>query len=217
MKENLKLIPEVFFDFISYFLPGSFFMIFFLIDKNSIMSLLFKDIGLIKEGFVILFGGYLCGHFLTTLSSILIVTPLNYLFGNPIHTLLGIEYETFFKSRIKMNDDILSKIRAIIKETFNLSVDKHTFFLCENFIRINHPEIGLLIRKRHAFEHLCRNVALASILLIFLIKGKEFTLLFCLIAGISFIRYLDYRVSWPKVVYESFLLFFLANTTATGK
>ncbi len=215
MKENLKLIPEVFFDFLSYCLPGSFFIVILLLNSDSTIFGLLKDSSQIKEGFVIVFGGYLCGHLLTTLSSIILVKPLNLLFGNPIHTLIGVTDDNVFKVRPKMSDDIILKIRSIIQKEFSSNVDKHTFFLCENFIRINHPDIGYLIRKRHAFEHLCRNVAVASLILLFIIEGVEIKLLFGFIAGLSFIRYLDYRVSWPKVVYESFLLFSLGKSTKT--
>ena len=195
MKENLKLIPEVFFDFLAYLLPGSFLLTLFLSNENLAISQMLKNINNVKEALIIVFGGYYCGHILTTLSRFIIVKPLNYLFGNPLHTLIGIEDGLTSKFRAKLSDDMISKISSAIKEKFSSPIDKHTFFLCENFIRINYPDIGFLIRKRHAFEHLCRNLVLVFLILFFSLNSKEFDVLLVSIAVFSFIRYLDYRIS----------------------
>ena len=207
MKENVKLIPEVFFDIISYLFPGGFFVLFLISNSSFPILEIFKVNNGIKDVFIIIIGGYFCGHLLTTVSHFLIVTPLNYLFGDPIHTLIGVDCTRLFKKESKFSDDIISKISIMIKKKFGTPVDKHSFFLCENFIRLKHPEIGFIIRKRHAFEHLCRNTAVALILLMLILNNsKELNILYGIFAIVSLIRYMDYRITWPKVVYESFYL-----------
>lgn len=206
MKENLKLIPEVFFDFFAYFIPGCFLLIFLLLDKNPATHRIFKDIGNFREILLIVFGGYIFGHILTTLSTLIIVKPVDYLFGNPLHTLIGMEDGQIGKFRAKLSDNLISEISSVVQKKFKSKIDKHTFFLCENYIRANHPDIGFLIRKRHAFEHLCRNVVVSSLILLLTLRCSVFDVLLVSMGVVSLIRYFDYRISWPKVVYESFFL-----------
>lgn len=206
VKEGLRIIPEAFFDIFAYFLPGAFLLVMILHSECEAMKTLFEDPSGFKEGFAILLGGYIFGHLLTTLSAIVIVVPLNMLAGNPVHTLIGLEDGLVFRFRAVLSNDLVSKISLLAKEKFGSDIDKHTFFLCENYIRLNHPDTGFLIRKRHAFEHLSRNLCLASVILIFFVNSTFYIWFFGIFGLLCFLRYLDYRVSWPKVVYESFFL-----------
>ena len=210
MKESIKLIPEVFFDFFSYFLPGIFLWLpltYVLINKG-IFS--FIAISNFEKILIILLGSYICGHMLTTLSNLFVVKPVNYLLGDPIYTMIGIDEGKFKKSQYRLDEHLVASLSRMIRVKFKSELNKHTFFLCENYIRINYPDIGFLIRKRHAFEHLCRNLAIASFFLLITLSvlyssyGIKIPLIVIVI--LSLIRYFDYRISWPKVVYENFYL-----------
>ena len=71
MNDNLKLIPEVFFDFLAYFLPGSFFILSISYLKTEIIEPLISNLTIISEILIFVLCGYICGHILTTLSTIL--------------------------------------------------------------------------------------------------------------------------------------------------
>lgn len=208
MKNSIKLIPEAFFDIIAYFLPGCFLLILLLLGETFSFHQIPKDVNNFKEILFVLTAGYICGHILTALSTLIIVQPLDFLFGNPIHTLIGINVGIFNKYRHKLSDDLISGISFFIQKKFKSKIDKHTFFLCENYIRTNYPEIGFLIRKRHAFEHLHRNLVISYFILFFTMKTGVFDNLLILVSitVTSIIRYLDYRITWPKVVYENIYL-----------
>lgn len=151
--------------------------------------------------------GYIVGHILTTLSSIILVIPLNLLLGNPVHTLIGVEKPLIDKLSPKLEISFRQKIADKIKIKFGREIDKHSFFLCENYVRNNNKELGFLIRKRHAFEHLFRNLFISEILLLFLFDFDGIVyLIWWVILLITFLRYFDYRVSWPKVAYENFYI-----------
>ena len=206
MKESLKIIPEAFFDIIAYLIPGCFFIVFILLDSNFLTCQIIEHNNPFYQMLIIVFAGYIAGHIITSISQLILVMPINYFFGNPTHTLIGLKDGKFLRFQTRLSDDLISKISSVIVKNFQTEIDKHTFFLCENYIRINYPDIGFFIRKRHALEHMCRNIALACLILLFILATDVFDMLLCSILVISIIRYLDYRISWPKVVYESFFL-----------
>lgn len=200
MKDLVNLVPEAFFDFFSYLLPGMVFVLplAFIVDFWSIFP--GEEVGDVWGIIAYCLVSYIFGHLLTTVSELAISKPINYLFGNPSESLIGIGKGKVARFQVRLEPTLIRGIEKIVSCKFRAEIDQHTFFLCENYVRTARPDIGFLIRKRHAFEHLCRNLVVGSfvliLLLIVLMKDNTWPVLAILlpILAVSFIRYLDYRV-----------------------
>jgi len=208
MKDLVNLVPEAFFDFFSYFLPGLFLVLMAALNIN--LCTFFPEKATFGTWQVVLYlvVAYILGHLLTTVSELLILRPMNYLLGDPANSLIGIGKAKISRFQAVLDPSLISNITDIVTRKFKTNIDQHTFFLCENYVRASRPDIGFLVRKRHAFEHLCRNLVVASIALMILMAHTAWQnqVLLALVLVVFFIRYLDYRVSWPKAVFENFYL-----------
>jgi hypothetical protein len=213
MKSIVDLIPEAFFDFFSYFLPGLFFILFGSRVINVLPIFQNRNTGSIELIITYCVAAYLIGHFLTAISDLLIIKPLNFFIGDPADSLIGIGKGKFTSLQARLAPELIIGIENIVKDKFKLKIDRHTFFLCENYVRNSRPDIGFLIRKRHAFEHMFRNIIIVSLaLIIFMTNDTSLRVLFLAILIISLVRYFDYRVSWPKAVFENFYILTVAQS-----
>lgn len=214
MKTIVDLVPEAFFDFFSYFLPGLFFVLPVAHTINFWSILQGREAGAIWEIIAYCLAAYIFGHLLTTVSYLLISRPINYFIGDPTHSLIGIGKAKIARLQVRLSPTLISGIENIVSRRFKVKIDQHAFFLCENYVRTTRPDIGFLVRKRHAFEHLFRNLAVASLVLIILMTNSTWLIraLFMAILIISLVRYFDYRVSWPKAVFENFYLLTVEQT-----
>ncbi len=218
MKDLVSLIPEAFFDFFSYFLPGLFLVLTAALSINFWSFFPAKDTVVTWQVVLYLVGAYVFGHLLTTVSELIILKPMNYLFGDPANSLIGIGKARISRFQAALDPNLISGITDIVNRKFKTNFNQHTFFLCENYVRASRPDIGFLVRKRHAFEHLCRNLVVASIALMILMAHATWQnqILLAFVLVVFFIRYLDYRVSWPKAVFENFYLLTIEDNKQDG-
>jgi hypothetical protein len=214
MKTIVNLVPEAFFDFFSYFLPGIFFVLPIARTVNFWSIFQGREVGAVWEVIAYFVAAYIFGHLLTTVSYLLIAKPINYFIGDPADSLIGIGKARIPKFQARLERAMISGIENIVSRKFKVRMDRHSFFLCENYVRTTRPDIGFLIRKRHAFEHLFRNLVVACLVLIPLVTDSTWLIraLFLSILVISLVRYFDYRVSWPKAVFENFYLLTVEET-----
>jgi hypothetical protein len=208
MKDSVRTVPEAFFDFFAYLLPGYLFWI--VVSGSTIFPFrrfLPPNMGAVEKMALDVFAGYCIGHLLTVLSTIIVAGPLNVLLGNPIHTLTGVQIPLITRFAAKLEPSFTQELLQKIQDRFGLQPDRHSFFLCENYVRSNNKEMGFLLRKRHGFEHLFRNLLLTELVFFVAFPGPVAARwLFGLIMVLTFLRYADYRTSWPKAVYENFFL-----------
>ncbi len=117
---EIKQNPFSFYDFLGYFVPGSLF-VYLLISISSHAAIkdssLFKFVNVSDLKGVELYTpliliAYISGHFINFLSAMTVEKHLNWMYGFPSKTLLGIYQDSYFTS----GDDSIKKnsVRAIV-------------------------------------------------------------------------------------------------------
>jgi len=103
---DLKQNPFSFYDFLGYFVPGSFLIYFFIIFSNytslenneTIRFIEAQDLKGIELYAPLILLAYICGHLASFLSALTIEKHTNWIYGSPSKTLLGHYQKSYFSN-----------------------------------------------------------------------------------------------------------------------
>ena len=221
MKEVLYIIPRVSYELLAYFVPGAFtlfgiqmaLLIEWRIDGFSAVKavLVQNEVYLLTIIFVL--ASYIAGRALYILADLTVKPLIKKFCGDP-DKYLPLRNKAVLKEQVKdYKPYFKKKLQSRLSNVFGIApenlVDVPYFKLCTEWIELHSSQQAVLLKQKHTIEIFARNMAAASLALVFLFgyAGDILATIVYLISGSAFVYYYYVRqVMRARSVYETFFV-----------
>jgi hypothetical protein len=221
----LSSVPEFFYDLLGLFLPGIVTIELALVSplfSQSELAQRLNGLQTFERILFILTCGYIVGQLLAGVSDLLVRKPVWLLFGEPAEALLG-KRNALLNSRPRAFEEsflktLESELEAISPGSL-ASHQRHSLLdICEQYIRQKDQVLGMLCQKRHAVLVMCRNMTLATFLMLPLYWsfGNLARFLIVLCGVFLFVRWNYLRTRRAELLYRTFHLTFSGENSKSA-